>query len=187
VSTCNHDNAVNLVCIQSYVGNVLLRVSHPTISSSQFLPLFCSSIIEGVAQVPQNQCVVVYGAQSTGKRRLIMDALCDVLLHLDDPCGRASSITSVGELLNFFSSSHEDYQSRCVTITTLLVDPATNSLKGALYSLALLDTSQLARMQVKSARACSSCRYCSLCCAGVQREERNSASGRSLAEAGHGP
>ena len=134
--------------LQSYVGNVLLRVSHPVVSSSQFLPLFCSSIIEGVAQVLQDQCMLVYGTQSVGKRQLVMDALSDLLLHLDDPYGHTSSITSVVELLNFLSSSFEDCQSRCFAMTTLLVDPATNTLKGALYSLALLDTSELHRMMV---------------------------------------
>ena len=142
------------VCVQSYIGSVLMRLSHSTMTtspvvSSQFLPLFCSSIVQSLVVLSQDHSLLVCGRQSPGKGRLVTDTLSDLLLPLDDPDNRAASIVSNMQLLRYLCRTAQDDQVRGMSVTTLLVDPLTSTLKGAHFSLGLLDTTQLSAMQVE--------------------------------------
>ncbi len=125
------------------------------------MPLFCSSVVQSLIASSHNQFVVVYGHQSKGKGILFADTLADLLLHLDDPYNRVADITNAVKILRWLCLSVYTDQSTCITMVTLLVDQASNTLRGAHISVSLLDTTQLVNMQVYI--------YCStpvvVCCA----------------------
>lgn len=120
-----------------------------TITGSQFLPSFASSVLRSLAFSCEDQSILISGHGTSDKSKLCYDFLSTLLYQLEQrPSTLASSFLVAVELLNVLCSSDEYGCGRAVVVYTVIADPSTLSLTAGRMCALLLDTSTISRYKV---------------------------------------
>ena len=120
-----------------------------TITGSQFLPSFASSVLRSLAFSCEDQSILISGHQTSDKSKLCYDFLSTLLYQLEQkPSTLASSFLVAVELLNILCSSDEYGCGRAVVVYTVIANPSTLGLVAGRMCALLLDTSTISCYKV---------------------------------------